>query len=271
MQDLTRQAAAEAFAALKDKRQIKPFSDTHQGLDAAFGYAATAEFRRLREARGEKQAGRKIGFTNRKLWAEFGVDSPAWGDMYDTTIHAIANLGGRYSLAGLFEPRIEPEIAFKLSAAPQPGMDETALLGCIEWAAHVFEIVDSTFPAWKFKAPDIIAVGVFHRALLLGEPKKVTAGEVGALKDALANFTLTLRRDGQDVETGRATNVLGGPLLALRHLVELLPSDKSNPPLRAGEIVTTGTVTGAYPIKAGETWSTMLDGIPLDGISIRFD
>ncbi len=270
LQDLQRSVAAESFAALTERRQIRPFTDAHPDLDFAFGYAAAAEFRRLREARGEKQAGRKIGFTNRKLWVEFGVDCPAWGDMYEQTIHDIAALGGRFSLAGLFEPRIEPEIAFKLSAAPEPGMDESALLRCIAWVAHGFEIVDSSFPAWRFKAPDIIAVGVFHRALLLGKPRLVAAGDLAAWLHALASFTLTLRRDGAEIETGRATNVLDGPLKALRHLVEVLQHDRSNPPLRAGEIVTTGTVTGAYPIRPGETWSTSLSGIGLDGIAVKF-
>jgi 2-oxo-3-hexenedioate decarboxylase len=149
-------------------------------------------------------------------------------------------------------------------------MDEAALLRCIEWVAHGFEIVDSSFPDWRFKAPDVIAAGVFHRALLLGKPQPVNAGNLAASQQALGAFTLTLRRDGTEVETGRATNVLDGPLLALRHLVELLPQDKSNPPLRAGEIVTTGTVTGAYPIRPGETWSTSLSAIQLDGISVKF-
>jgi 2-oxo-3-hexenedioate decarboxylase len=40
--------------------------------------------------------------------------------------------------------------------------------------------------------------------------------------------------------------------------------------LAAGEIVTTGTLTRAFPVKAGEIWSTRLYGLPLDGIAIRF-
>jgi 2-oxo-3-hexenedioate decarboxylase len=72
------------------------------------------------------------------------------------------------------------------------------------------------------------------------------------------------------VDRGEAANVLDGPLSALRHLVELLGRDSANAPLAAGEIVTTGTVTRAFPVAAGETWSTRLHGLPLDGIAIRF-
>ena len=65
-------------------------------------------------------------------------------------------------------------------------------------------------------------------------------------------------------------SLLDGPLAALRHLVGLLAHDPINPPLAAGEIVTTGTLTRAMPVKPGETWSTALHGIPLDGIRLRF-
>jgi 2-oxo-3-hexenedioate decarboxylase len=86
----------------------------------------------------------------------------------------------------------------------------------------------------------------------------------------LQAFTVTLARNGTEIETGRGTNVLDGPLSALRHLIGILADDPHNPPLSAGEIVTTGTLTRAYPVNPGETWSTSLSGIPLAGLSIRF-
>jgi 2-oxo-3-hexenedioate decarboxylase len=64
--------------------------------------------------------------------------------------------------------------------------------------------------------------------------------------------------------------VLDGPLSALKHLVGLLEKDDANPQLAAGEIITTGTLTKAMPIKPGELWTTELTGITLGGIDIRF-
>jgi 2-oxo-3-hexenedioate decarboxylase len=61
-----------------------------------------------------------------------------------------------------------------------------------------------------------------------------------------------------------------GPLSTLRYVMDLLAKDRANPPLAAGEIVTTGTLTKALPVKLGETWSTELSGVALDGISVRF-
>jgi len=64
--------------------------------------------------------------------------------------------------------------------------------------------------------------------------------------------------------------VLDSPLTAIRHLVDLLAKDPFNPPLRAGEIITTGTLTRAFPVAAGETWSTQIEGIALEGVALKF-
>jgi hypothetical protein len=134
--------AAEALAALDACHQISPFSARLSAFDLDDAYRVTAAIRRMRERRGEMPVGRKIGFTNRTAWPEYG---PMWGYVYNRTVHKLAEIGDTFSLEGLAEPRIEPEIIFKLASAPAPGMDETALLGCIDWVGHGFEIVQSIF------------------------------------------------------------------------------------------------------------------------------
>ena len=62
--------------------------------------------------------------------------------------------------------------------------------------------------------------------------------------------------------------MLGSPLLALAFLVEVL--DKQGDRLEPGEIVTTGTLTDAHPVAAGETWSTDLHGFALRNLEIQF-
>ena len=84
---------------------------------------------------------------------------------------------GTSPLVGLAEPRIEPEIVFRLAAAPTPGMDERALLGCVDAVAHGFEVVQSIFPGWGFTAPDAVAAFGVHGALLLGPWHPVAAHE----------------------------------------------------------------------------------------------
>jgi 2-oxo-3-hexenedioate decarboxylase len=261
------QVAAEVLAALDSGRPTPSFCSRLPGLGLDDAYRVNAAVRRLREARGERPLGRKIGFTNRTIWAEYGVYEPNWGYIYDSTVHDLT--AGTFSLAGFAEPRIEPEIMFGLKTAPVSGMDERALLGAIEWIAHGYEIVHSIFPAWKFTAPDTVAANALHGALLIG-PRHPVAARAEHWSAALSSFEITLVRDGTVADRGCAANVLGGPLSALRHLVDLLTRDQINPALAAGEIVTTGTLTRALPVAAGETWTTELRGIALDGLRVQF-
>lgn len=261
--------AAGLLAALDGGRQIAPISDGDPRFDLATAYRVAAVVRGLREGRGERVIGRKIGFTNRTIWPEYGVYAPIWGYVYDSTVHHLAETHA-FALGALPEPRIEPEIVFGLARAPAPDMDETALLACIEWIAHGFEIVQSPFPGWRFTAPDTVAAFGLHGALQIGPRRTVHPSERGAWASALSSFETTLLRDRSEVERGRASDVLDGPLSALRHLVGLLARDPDHPSLSAGEIVSTGTLTRALPVAPGETWRTQLSGLPLAGIELRF-
>lgn len=261
--------AAEAFAALDTGHQIVPFSARLSGFNLDDAYRVAATIRQMRETRGETPVGRKIGFTNRTIWAEYNVYEPIWGYVYNRTVHDLADLGETFSLRALAEPRIEPEIVFKLAVAPAPGMDETALLACIDWVAHGFEIVQSIFPGWKFSAADTVAAFGLHGALLIG-PRHPIAANAEAWSRTLATFEIDLAREGKVVDHGLAANVLGGPVSALRHLVDILARDQANAPLAAGELVTTGTLTRALPVAPGETWTTELTGLALNGICVHF-
>ncbi len=261
--------AADVLAAFDAGRPVRPISETATPFGMAEAYAVTAAARSLRAARGERPLGRKIGFTNRTIWDEYGIDAPIWGDMLDSTVHPIGT--GRFSLGRLVEPRIEPEIAFGLGRAPSPDMDEVALLGCIDWVAHGFEIVQSLYPGWRFTPPDAVANLGMHGAYLIGPKRTVHSADIAGWLTTLPTFEIALERDSETVDQGKAENVLGGPLSALRHLVQLLAADEVNPPLAAGEIVTTGTLTRAFPIAPGETWRTRFSGLPLEGLMVTFE
>lgn len=263
-------AAAELLAARAARRALAPFSGRAGGLSLARGYRIAAAIRRRRIAAGERPLGRKIGFTNRTIWPEYGVYAPIWGDMWDATVRMLDGVAATFDLSGQVEPRIEPEIAFGLAQAPSAGMDEAALLDCIDWVAHGIEIVDSPFPGWRFEAADTIAAFGLHAAYLLGPRHAIAAGGRPALSDALGRFAIDLACDGRPIDRGEGRAVLGGPLSALRHLVAGLAAEPSSLPLHAGEIVTTGTVTRAFPVRPGETWRTDVHGLPLPGLTITF-
>jgi 2-oxo-3-hexenedioate decarboxylase len=259
--------AREVLEALEAGRQIEPFSVRRPSFTAHDAYAVTDELRRLREKDGAASIGRKIGFTNRGIWAEYGIYEPIWGDVYDTTASEVPP-DGVVRASHLSEPKIEPEIVFGLADDLHPRMDERAILNAIAWIAHGFEIVQSVFPGWRFGIPDCIAGAGMHGALVVGPRLAIRTDERDRLFKALPAFSIALHRNGEEVDTGKGANVLEGPLSALKHLVEVLGSDDINPSLRAGELVTTGTLTRAFPVAAGERWSTTLSGIDLPGLAV---
>ena len=89
--------AAEAVAVLETGRQIAPFSRRLTAFSLDDAYRVTAAVRGLRETRGKRPVGRKIGFTNRTTWPDY---EPMWGDVYDRTVHDLADLDGTFLLKG---------------------------------------------------------------------------------------------------------------------------------------------------------------------------
>jgi 2-keto-4-pentenoate hydratase len=261
--------ANDVLAALAGKQQIPPFSSRPGGLSLGEAYRVTGLLRNSFEARSERITGRKIGFTNFGMWKAYGVDAPIWGYATDRTTRDLAQAGA-VRAADFTEPRIEPEIMFGLKAAPSVGMTDEALVDCIDWVALGYEIVQSVYPGWKFTAADAVAANGVHGCLLVGNTHPVAPRKAQWLQE-LAAFEVALYCDGAVSRQGGGALVLGSPLNALRYLVGLLASDPDNAPLRAGEIISTGTLTLAMPVNTGQTWTTKASGIPLEDISVRFE
>ena len=256
--------ATDLLEAYDAHQQIAPISDVDPDFDVKAAYCVAHEITALREARGERQVGRKIGFTNRTIWPIYGVSGPMWGAVWDVTLHELAD--GPHTFPTVTEPRLEPEIAFGFKSAPQAGMSDAELSGCIDWVSHGFEVVFSPFPGWCFSGADCAAAFGLHGALYLGPRLPLTQPVI----DQLPHFRIELEGPGGKRLKGSGADVLDGPLRALGYLLDTLAADQSAAPLSAGEIVTTGTLTDAVPISPGERWTTRLDGIDLPGATIAF-
>ena len=261
--------ASQMKAAQDEVRQIAPFTTHLADFDVPAAYFVADLIHQARIQEGAVPVGRKIGFTNPDMWSRYGVREPIWAYVYETTV---AYLDGKYhtcNIGRFTEPKIEPEIVFHFCAPPPAGGDLAAILACIDWVAHGFEIVQSHFPGWKFHAADTIADWALHGTLLVGEPQVVD--QLGTdLIESLASFSLTLSCDGQLREVGRGSNVLGNPLVAIAHLISVLAKQPDFKSLQANELVTTGTITTAQSVHAGECWRTEVTGIALPGLSVEF-
>jgi len=270
--DVNRQKiAAELLGALDGGKTISSIAERHSGFGWDEGYEVAAEILRLRRARGEKTVGRKIGFTNRNIWAEYGATAPIWAHVYEHTLIFAERDRATIALKGAARPRLEPEIAFRLKAPLPAGVTDPArVLEAVEWLAPSFEIVDCHFADWKFRPADAAADFSFHWRLVIGAPYPVERAGIQALVGELRDCRVTLRKNGQVAERGVGANALGHPALALAFLADILARQPRFEPLAAGEIITTGTLTAAMPIAPGESWASEYSGLPVTGLNLRF-
>jgi 2-keto-4-pentenoate hydratase len=250
--------ATRILAALDAGRETPPPSDEDPSFDDRRGYAVAAELQRLREARGAVVVGRKIGFTNPMLMARYGVTTPIVGAIYDRGLSSTGGEPATLAIGDLQQVRIEPEIQLHFASSPQRGATEEEMLACVDWIAHGFEFVQCPYPGFRFRSADAIACGSLHARLLVG-PRLPTAG-AHDLIEQLRAFRIVLRSASGEEAHGCGADVLGSPLLAAAAMPELP---------RAGEIISTGSLTDAIGVAPGQTWTTELDGIPLRGLMVR--
>jgi 2-keto-4-pentenoate hydratase len=236
------------------------------------GYGAAQELHAERIAQGWQAVGRKIGFTNRNIWPQYSMTSPIWHPVYDRTLMRAVDGKATLSLAGSCQPLIEPEIAFCLKGAvPVNCTDPATILQSIAWYAPSFEIVCCHFADWKCTPAEYAADFSLHWRLVVGTPVPVNGASLTELARLLGECSVTLSQDGNVMDRGKGSNALDHPALALGFLADIVARQSAFDALAAGEIITTGTLTNALPVKAGQTWQSGYEGLPgVDGIFLQF-
>jgi 2-oxo-3-hexenedioate decarboxylase len=144
----------------------------------------------------------------------------------------------------------------------------TPVLAAIEWVGHSVEIVQCDRPGWKTSLEHSISFNGLHGRLILGS--RIPIDALPGLEARLPRMEMILSKGDAVVDRGIGEIVLGSPLAALGHLVRLLSTQPEAQPLAAGEIISTGTLTDAYPVAPGEAWSTEIRGLPLAGMHLAF-
>lgn len=251
--------ARDLLAAREAAALVSPPSASDPGFSFADAYAVGARLHGAALASGSAPAGLKLGFTNMALWDALGLDAPFWAPVYDRTVVE----PGEVSVASFVAPRLEPEIVVGFGADAVPGMSRQEIVAALAWAAPAFEIVQCHYHDWALMPADALADAGLHGALVVGGRVELGLGDA----DALAAVEVTLHRDGELVAGGRGADALGGPVDAVAWALRLPGMER----IRAGDVVTTGTLTAPAPVAAHETWELTTAGSPsLGSLSVRF-
>lgn len=211
---------------------------------------------------GLKVIGRKIGCTAVAQQKFLGVEEPFLGRMFAETSHqsGVTLPGAPFVMRG-----IEGEFAFRLTKdlPPRPTPYSRAEVATVADLHPAIEIVCTRFKEWRGSsvgAPSIVADNGAHGAFIEGP----------AARDwhdlDLSQHRMTLSVDGKQIAEGTGSEVLGHPLEALAWAANACA--RRGHPLKAGDIVTTGTCVGFHPV--GPKAHVVVNLGPLGKVELRF-
>lgn len=238
-------AASSLDDAQLTGKAIEQFGDN---LDLDQAYAVQNRLLQLRQDRGERSTGRKLGFTSEAKMAQMGVSELIVGFLTDAM--EIPN-GGSLSLTGLVHPRVEPEIAFRLRDAIGPASTEAEFLAAVEAVAPALEVIDSRYRDFRFSLPDVVADNTSACRYVIGEWQPFTR--------ELADRAVALSVDGAPVAQGSTSDILGDPLLTLPRLLAM--SAKYSFTIPAGSVILAGAATAAVALTPGSGVSADVEGL----------
>lgn len=202
-------------------------------------------------ARGADLAGWKIGLTGQAIRDALGAVEPAAGMLAPADI-----LRGPASIAlndsdHYVEAELIVEIAADLpaSSASFDPDDVAAVIG----AVHVgIELVQSRFASSDLPLDLLIADNCMADRLLVGD--KVA----DQWNERFADLEMTLHGPGENIVHGTTAAVMGNPLDAVTWLANHLA--RRGMGLRQGQLVSSGTCTGATLVKPGDRVTADLAG-----------
>jgi len=245
MNDLDDQAK-KLWQARTTGTQCEPFSSELTISDAYDLQSAC-----IRHApNNNKIIGYKIGATVSEVLDMLSLDEPFYGAMYQSDLHqAVGSTPLDLPLFVQHQPRIEAEIAVCMKSdltntGQEISLDEVQ--AAVDWVSPGLEIVASRCETPEDKR-GLFAIADFgaNQHMVLGSPFSKWQE-----LDLTAHAISININDETAVEGHSGMSIFGNPLQFVRWLVNH-PS-RRNVPLKAGEIVSCGTCTGALPIRGND-------------------
>jgi len=246
--------ADELYMALRNQEMIEPLSEREPNMSIKDAYAVSSLLLQKRmEVDGEKLIGKKIGVTSKAVQNMLNVHQPDFGYLTDAMV---VEEGEPLSITEhMIQPRAEGEIAFVLKHdLIGPGITATDVLRATDFIVPCFEIVDSRVRDWNIKIQDTVADNASCGYFLLGQDV------VSPHSVDLSTCGMVMELNGQVASTGAGAAALGSsPVTCVAWLANTL--GQLGTPLKAGEIILSGSLVPLQPVKAGDFMSVSIGGI----------
>jgi 2-keto-4-pentenoate hydratase len=256
-------AVAALIGARRDHRRIDALPDGSQPADEAEAYAIQAAHAEamLDLMGGGTRVGYKAGCTNVTAQAQLGLSAPFRGMLLSPFVRTSPT---EISCEAGFMRMIEAELAIRLGQdlpARDVPYDAETVRPAVAALMPAIEVVDSRYVDWT-------TIGALHLIADNGSTGYWVHGdEVTDFADVdFADHPVTVTRNGRPAETGNTSNVLGNPLNVLAWLANHLAAYSL--PLRAGDLVTTGTTIAVNPAERGDRVAA--DFGPVGKVAVEF-
>ncbi len=247
------EAAAErlraAAAAAVPCEPIRGLLGDFAGPEA--GYAVQQLNTKHSVKAGRSRRGHKVGLTNPAVQEQLGMDEPIWGVLYADRCRTD---GDDLSSSGLIAPRVEVEVAVVLRSNLDEGSHSLAdVISATAYVLPALEIVDSRIAGWDITSTDMIADNAGSGLYVLGtRPVPLTAVD-------LRRVEMRLTINGEEAATGSGAACLGNPLNSVLWLADTMSQRRT--PLRAGEVIMTGSLCPMQPLTPGDELSAEIDSV----------
>jgi 2-oxopent-4-enoate/cis-2-oxohex-4-enoate hydratase len=249
----------ELYGALRARSTVPPLTARLPGITIEDAYGVSLRMLARRLADGERVIGKKIGVTSKAVQSMLDVHQPDFG--YLTDAMAYEDGADMPISAALIQPRAEGEIAFLLKRdLVGPGVTHEEVLAATECVMACFEIVDSRIKDWKIRIQDTVADNASSGLFVLGrervDPRGVDFETCG----------MVVEKNGEIISTGAGAAALGSPVTCVAWLANTL--GRFGVPLRAGEVILSGSLVPLEPVKAGDAMRVRIGGI--GSATVRF-
>ncbi|MCP2256262.1 2-oxo-hept-3-ene-1,7-dioate hydratase [Prauserella aidingensis] len=258
--------AALLITAQRDRVAAPLLSKRLPNVDVDDAYRVASEVAKERLRAGDRIAGYKIGLTSRAAQEMAGIHEPDFGVVLKSKVYRSEVTIPRHEV---FQPAVEPELAFRLGKRLQgPGVEVADILAATDEILPCLEVVDSRYESGAVLV-DSIADNASAHAIVLADqgvsPASLDLREVAA----------EVRVNGRVEQRGTSEAVMGNPATAIAWLVNKL--SEFDVTLEAGQVVLSGSMTrfvyldtGAETVQGGEATVAVADFGYLGTVAMSF-